>query len=129
MAQTPKKIKKARNTPLFLGFEHAGLYPNKSSADEIAAWYKKAFGFAITEQNASLFISGPGPGRLEIMKNADGKAHMHVAVRVSNFEEAVAELRAKGISLKEPLIGPDLKIVYLENTDPEGNPVHLWWAR
>jgi hypothetical protein len=128
MAKIPKGTKKARNTPLFLGFEHAGLYPNKSSADEIAAWYEKAFGFVIKKENASLFISGPGTGRLEIMKNADGKAHMHVAIRVSNFEEAVAALQSKGIPLKEPLIGPDLKIVYLENTDPEGNPVHLWWA-
>ena len=29
----------------------------------------------------------------------------------------------------EPLIGSDLKIAYLEDTDPEGNPVHLWWSR
>ena len=63
------------------------------------------------------------------MKNTDGNFHMHVAINVSDFEAAVAELKAKGIQLKEPLIGPDLKIAYLQDTDPEGNPVHLWWSR
>jgi predicted enzyme related to lactoylglutathione lyase len=124
-----KKIKKDRNKLVFFGFEHAGLYPNKSSSREIAAWYKKIFGFTIKEEKASFFLSGPGPGRLEIMKNAAGNSHMHVAIHVSDFEAAVAELQAKGIQLKEPLIGPDLKIAYLQDTDPEGNPVHLWWSR
>lgn len=129
MMRFGKKLSKDPNTPVFLGFEHAGLYPNKSSSEEIAAWYEKTFGFKIKEEDASYFLSGPGMGRLEIMKNADGKAHMHVAIHVSDFEAAVAELKAKGIHLKEPLIGPDLKIAYLQDTDPEGNPVHLWWSR
>ena len=124
-----KEIGNDRKTPIFLGFEHAGLYPNRNSPGEIAAWYEKTFGFTIKEEDASLFLSGPGIGRLEIMKNTSGKAHMHVAIHVSDFEAAVAELQEKGIRLKEPLIGPDLKIAYLEDTDPEGNPVHLWWAR
>ena len=119
---------KASKTSIFLGFEHAGLYPNKSSSKEITAWYEKTFGFTIKEEKASFFLSGPGMGRLEIMKSTSGKARMHVAIHVSDFEAAVAELKAKGIRLKEPLIGPDLKIAYLEDTDPEGNPVHLWWS-
>lgn len=127
--RSDKKIGKDRNASIFLGFEHAGLYPNKSSAKEIAAWYKKAFGFRIKEEDASYFLTGPGIGRLEIMKRAAGKAHMHVAIHVSDFEAAVAELQAKGIRLKEPLIGPDLKIAYLRDPDPEGNPIHLWWSR
>ncbi len=123
----PSKKTSGRKS-LFLCFEHFGLYPNKSSAEEIAAWYQKIFGFRRTEEKASYFLSGTGKGRLEIMKEA-GKAHMHVAVRVADFEEAVAALTAKGIPLKEPLIQPDLKIVYLQDPDPEGNPVHLWWAK
>jgi predicted enzyme related to lactoylglutathione lyase len=63
------------------------------------------------------------------MKNTAGNAHMHVAIHVSDFEAAVAELQAKGVHLKKPMIGPDLKIAYLQDTDPEGNPVHLWWSR
>jgi catechol 2,3-dioxygenase-like lactoylglutathione lyase family enzyme len=129
MGRITKGNGRARRNPLFLGFEHSGLYPNKSSAEEIAAWYEKAFGFANKEETVSFFLSGPGTGRLEIMKNTAGEARLHVAIQVSNFEEAVAELQAKGIPLEEPLIGPDLKIVYLRDPDPEGNPVHLWWAR
>jgi hypothetical protein len=124
-----KKNRKDRNKTIFLGFDHAGLYPNRSSAIEIAAWYEKAFGFRIKEEKASFFLSGPGRGRLEIMKYPAGKARMHVAIHVADFEAAIEELQARGIRLKEPLIGPDLKIAYLQDPDPEGNPVHLWWSR
>jgi hypothetical protein len=127
MANTRKKS--ARGTSLFLGFEHSGLYPVRSSAEEIAAWYENAFGFERSDEKISYFLSGPGKGRLEILKNKAGDARMHVAIQVSDFEEAVAALKAKGIRLKEPIIGPNLKIVYLEESDPEGNPVHLWWAK
>jgi len=121
--------KNIRSASPFLGFEHSGLYPVRSSAEEIAAWYEKAFGFNRTDEKISYFLSGPGKGRLEILKNKAGDARMHVAIQVSDFEEAMAVLKAKGIRLKEPLIEPNLKIVYLEEPDPEGNPVHLWFAK
>jgi catechol 2,3-dioxygenase-like lactoylglutathione lyase family enzyme len=127
MAMTQRK--KARSASLFLGFEHSGLYPLKTNADTAATWYERTFGFKKSDETASYFLSGPGNGRLEIMKNTAGTAHMHVAIQVSDFEEAVAALKAKGIRLKEPLIQPNLKIVYLEDPDPEGNLVHLWWAK
>jgi hypothetical protein len=129
MAWIMKWFRRSRGGLLFLGFEHSGIYPLKTDAETIASWYEKIFGFTKTDEKASCFLSGPGKGRLEIMKNLSGSAHMHVAVHVSDFEAAVAELRARGIALKEPMIKPDLKIVYLEESDPEGNPVHLWWAR
>ena len=124
-----KRTKKARSPSLFLGFEHSGLYPLKTEADTIATWYEKTFGFRKSDEKASYFLSGPGNGRLEIMKDTAGTAHMHVAIQVSDFEEAVAELKAKGIRLREPMIQPDLKIAYLEDLDPAGNPVHLWWRK
>jgi 2-dehydro-3-deoxyphosphogluconate aldolase / (4S)-4-hydroxy-2-oxoglutarate aldolase len=128
-AQTIAWIRKARGVPLFLGFEHSGLYPLKTSAEAIAAWYEKNFGFAKTDGNSSCFLSGAGAGRLEVMKKVSGDDHMHVAIQVSNFEEAMAALQAKGVALKEPNIKPDLKAVYLQEPDPEGNPVHLWWGK
>jgi catechol 2,3-dioxygenase-like lactoylglutathione lyase family enzyme len=121
--------KKTRRNLLFLGFEHSGLYPNRCSAEKITSWYEEIFGFARKEEKGSFFLSGPGSGRLEIMKNAEGGTHMHVAVQVSDFEEAVAALQKKGIPLNKPLVGADLRIVYLRDPDPDGNPVHLWWAR
>jgi uncharacterized glyoxalase superfamily protein PhnB len=127
--RTKKSLEKTRPASPFLGFEHCGLYPLKTDAETIVSWYHKTFGFTRTEEKASYFLSGPGEGRLEIMKDAEGNAHMHVAVRVSNFEEAMAALKAKGIRIKKPMIQSNLKIVYLEDTDPEGHPVHLWWAK
>jgi 2-dehydro-3-deoxyphosphogluconate aldolase / (4S)-4-hydroxy-2-oxoglutarate aldolase len=126
-AQTLAWIKKARGVPLFLGFEHAGLYPNKANAAEIAAWYEKVFGFKNKEGNSSFFLSGAGAGRLEVMKEPTD-TRVHIAIRVSNFEEAVAALQAKGMTLKEPNIKPDNKAVYLNETDPNGNFVHLVWT-
>ncbi len=121
--------KKARGASPFLGFEHSGLYPVKSSAETIASWYENAFSFKRTDEKISYFLSGPGKGRLEILKSKAGDARVHVAIHVSDFEKAVAAMKAKGIRLKEPIIEPNLKIVYLEEPDPEGNPVHLWWAK
>jgi hypothetical protein len=124
-----KRKNNAGVASLFLGFEHSGIYPVKTNAETIAAWYENAFEFKRTDEKVSYFLSGQGTGRLEILKSAAENAHMHIAIQVSDFEKAVAALKAKGIRLKEPVIEPNLKIVYLEETDPEGNPVHLWWAR
>ena len=128
-AQTIGWIKKARGIPLFLGIEHAGLHPLKTSAAAIADWYEKTFGFAKQEGAISYFLSGAGKGRIEVLKKAPGSEPMHVAVQVSNFEDAVSALRARGIALKEPIMEPDLKIIYLQEPDPEGNIVHLWWGK
>ncbi len=121
-------VQKARGVPLFLGIEHPGLYSHRASADEISAWYEKTFGFARKEGGSSFFLSGAGPGRIEVMK-APAETHVHLAVRVSNFEEAVAALQAQGIGIQEPNIKPDAKAAYLDVTDPDGNPVHLLWKK
>jgi len=128
LAQTVRGDTKARRPPLFLGFEHCGLYPLRTNAKILVSWYRDTFGFELTEENASYFLSGAGAGRLEIMKNISGEAHVHIAIHVSDFEEAAAALRAKNVRMREPILQPDLKIVYLEDPDPEGNPVHLWWS-
>lgn len=126
---TSERTKKKRGASVFLGFEHSGIYPLKSNPDDIAAWYEKIFDFKRSAEAASCFLSGPGSGRLEIMKQKAGKANMHVAIQVSDFEEAVKVMEAKGIRLRKSIIQPDLKIVYLEEPDPEGNLVHLWWRK
>jgi 2-dehydro-3-deoxyphosphogluconate aldolase/(4S)-4-hydroxy-2-oxoglutarate aldolase len=127
VAQCIGWIQKARGAPLFLGVEHPGLYSHQASADEISAWYEKTFGFARKEGNNSFFLSGAGAGRIEVMK-APADTHAHIAICVSNFEEAVAALQANGIGIKEPNIKPDSKAAYLDVTDPDGNPVHLLWT-
>jgi 2-dehydro-3-deoxyphosphogluconate aldolase/(4S)-4-hydroxy-2-oxoglutarate aldolase len=126
-AQCIAWIQKARSVPLFLGVEHIGLYPHKAEANAVSDWYAKTFGWERQEGGSSCFLSGTGPGRVEVMK-ASSKAPMHLAVRVSNFEEAVAALQAQGIAVKDPVLKPDSKSAYLETTDPDGNLVHLLWT-
>lgn len=121
-----RAAQKKHGATLFLGAEHSGLYPHNASAAQIAAWYEKMFGFRCDENALSYFLSGPGAGRIEVMKDpADFQCH--VAIRVSNFEAAVAELHNKGVILKEPTITPKKKTIYLKESDPAGNPVHLVW--
>ena len=52
-----------------------------------------------------------------------------MAIRVSDFETAVAELQAKGIELEKPKIKPGVKAVFLKQPDPAGNLVHLLWTQ
>lgn len=121
-------IKKARGQPLFLGIEHVGLYPSKSaSGSGIAEWYASTFGFRKTEGTSSYFISGQGTGRIEVMKQPE-QPSCHIAIRVSNFDEACKYLREHGIDLEEPRIGKGGKSVYLKNPDKAGNRVHLIYS-
>jgi 2-dehydro-3-deoxyphosphogluconate aldolase / (4S)-4-hydroxy-2-oxoglutarate aldolase len=126
VAQCVSWIQKARGVPTFLGVEHPGLHAHQASAEEISAWYAKTFGFARKEGSSSFMLSGGGAGRLEVRK-APEDVRLHVAIRVSNFEEAVTSLRAQGIGIKEPIVKPDLKAAYLDVNDPDGNPVQLLW--
>ncbi len=126
-AECIRWIQKARGVPLFAGVEHIGLYPQKSGAADLAAWYAKTFDWNSVEGSTSFFLSGAGPGRVEVAKSSS-KTHAHIAVRVSDFEEAVAALKSRGIGVKDPVLKPDVKSAYLDVTDPEGNPVHILWT-
>jgi hypothetical protein len=117
-----------RGSPLFLGVEHVGLYPTKeTSGRAIAEWYRDRFGFELKEGASNFFVGDIGRGRIEIMKEALSD-RCHLAVQVSNFEKAVAILKAQGVALEEPLKTPlGLKAVFLKEPDPAGNIVHLFW--
>ena len=117
-------IKEARGTPLFLGVEHVGIYPEEVTGKEVSDWYANTFGFAKKEGRSSFFVSGRGPGRIEIIKKPEA-IKCHIAIRVSNFEEACRYLQEKGVELEEPKIKKGVKAVSLKNTDPAGNMVHL----
>jgi 2-dehydro-3-deoxyphosphogluconate aldolase/(4S)-4-hydroxy-2-oxoglutarate aldolase len=122
-------IREARGESLFKGVEHVGLYPyGGASAQAIAEWYGNAFDLQYKEGKSSWFVQSAGTGRIEVMKEG-ATDRCHVAVEVSNFEAAVDCLRAKGIELEEPKVKPDTKSVFLAQTDPAGNRVHLLWRR
>jgi 2-dehydro-3-deoxyphosphogluconate aldolase/(4S)-4-hydroxy-2-oxoglutarate aldolase len=117
-------IEEARGTQLFLGIEHVGLYPDGATAKQISDWYSKIFGLVCVEGTSSFFISGEGAGRVEVMKNAEN-VNCHIAVRVSNFEEACSYLQKMGVELEEPRMKRGIKAVFLKDLDPAGNKVHL----
>jgi len=122
-------IRLARGKRVFTGVEHPGLYAtDKASAQDIAQWYSDVFGFASKEGNSSFLLSGDGPGRIEVVKEAS-QAGCHICVEVTDYEEAVAALAAKGIELGEPKIRPTTKSAFLKQTDPAGNLVHILWRK
>ena len=121
-------ISQARGENVFRGLEHVGLYPTaQASAEEIADWYGKIFGFTVKEGRSSFMVSSTGRGRLEVVKEKVTEK-CHVAIRVSNFEAAVEALRAQGIEFEEPKIRPGVKAVFLKQPDPAGSLIHLLWT-
>jgi len=125
-AQCVGWVQSARGGSVFSGVEHVGLYAHKSSPETLSAWYQQTFDLQRKESAGAFFASSSGSGRIEFPK-ASADAKVHIAVRVNNFEAAVANLQAKGISLKDVSIKPDSKFGYLDVADPEGNLIHLLW--
>jgi 2-dehydro-3-deoxyphosphogluconate aldolase/(4S)-4-hydroxy-2-oxoglutarate aldolase len=118
-------VKKARGTPLFLGVEHVGVYPTKNiDPAELATWYAETFGFKKNDGTSSFFLSGKGPGRIEIMKEPS-EHPCHIAVKVSNFEEACKYLADRGIEVEEPKLKKAAKAVFLKSPDKVGNRIQL----
>jgi len=125
-AQCVAWVQSARGISTFSGVEHIGLYAHKSSPEALSAWYEQTFDLKRKEGNSSFFVSGSGVGRIEFPKTC-AEAPVHIAVRVTNFEAAAANLQARGIGLKDVSSKPDSKSGYLDLTDPEGNLIHLLW--
>lgn len=123
-------VKEARGDPLFQGVEHIGLYPtNDVTVDMMTTWYAETFNLNKVEGKSSVFLNAvKAPGRIEVSREPLGKTKCHIAVRVSNFDEACRVLKEKGIELEEPTIKKDTKSAYLKNPDPAGNRIHLLYT-
>lgn len=120
-------IREARGKALFEGVEHVCWYPGSAEAGRtVAEWYRDLFGFKSEEGAGSFFLQGGGPGRLEVSKEPT-TGQPHLAIRVADFEQAQAALRAKGVDLEEPIVRADAKLVFLKPADPAGCRVHLVW--
>lgn len=120
-------VRLARGMSPFIDFEHVGLYGHEGvTGRQIAEWYQKYFSFDLVEGNTSIFVGGIRPGSVEILKDEKNE-HCHMAVRVADFDAAVAHLQKLGIEFEDAKIKPGLKSVFLKNTDPAGNAVHLIW--
>ncbi|MGQ9630776.1 MAG: VOC family protein [bacterium] len=111
-----------------MGVEHVGLYPRDGVLGaELANWYSETFGFELKEGGSSFFVSGAGPGRIEVMKES-APTGCHIAIRVSDFEGARKALEGKGIKVEETKVRGRAKSAFLAGTDPAGNRVHLLYT-
>ena len=120
-------VRLARGQSPFIDIEHVGLYGRGDVTGlQIVNWYQKLFGFELKEGKSSIFVGGIRPGSIEVSKE-DKNERCHIAVRVADFEAAVAHLQQLGIEFEEAKIRPDLKSVFLKTADPAGNLVHLIW--
>jgi 2-dehydro-3-deoxyphosphogluconate aldolase/(4S)-4-hydroxy-2-oxoglutarate aldolase len=120
-------VKEARGDPLFLGIEHVGLYPtNEVGVDKLIEWYTENFDLNKSEGRSSVFLNAfKNSGRIEVAREPSEGVKCHLAIRVTNFEEACRVLKEKGIELEVPTAKSGTKSVYLKNPDPAGNKIHL----
>lgn len=128
VCQVLQWIRDARGEPLFLGVERLGLYATgEADAQAIAGWYRDRLGLELQESCNSFLAAGKRGAQLEIAKEASTTGGCYIAIRVSNFEKAMAALQAQGVALGEPVTQPGTKVVFLKERDPAGNLVCLFW--
>ena len=130
VASVLKWIRRARGEKVDYHLEHVGIHPGEQgSAREIAEWYAAAFGLRVVEGNSSFMLEGARGGRIEVVKAAQA-GQVHLAISVSDFDDAVADLRGRGFEVEAPpRVGPAFKSAFLETPDPAGHRVHIVWRR
>jgi len=116
---------RARGLPLFAGVEHTGTYPLEGQdAAEIADWYVHTLGFQKFEGDGYSFVFSQGPGRIEVL-TAYEPTRAHMAIKVRHLEEAMRVLQEKGFDFEPVKDFGRTKAVFLKQSDPAGNKVHL----
>ena len=116
---------------LFTGLEHTAI----ASPDpkRLAEWYVQTLSFVINfVYDGNYFVKAPNGAMLEIIP-AEGPVLAtqsrtpglrHVAVAVSDFDAAYADLRLKGVHFtNEPFSNQGNRLVFF--TDADGNLLHL----
>ena len=116
---------------MLVGIEHTAI----ASPDprKLAQWYVETLGFVINyDSGKTFFIKAPDGSMIEIITSEGGLAPKamkdaglrHLALTVSDYDAAIAQLTAKGVSLLgEPIVNADVKVAFF--TDPEGNFLHI----
>ena len=116
---------------LFTGLEHTAIAsPNPQ---HLADWYVQSLGFVINfVYDGNYFVKAPNGAMLEIIP-AEGPAPetknrtpglRHLAVAVSDFDAAHADLKLKGVHFTgEPFSNQGNRLVFF--TDADGNLLHL----
>ena len=122
---------------MFTGFEHAAIAANDSRG--LAEWYRKLFDLKVVYDNGktppTYLLQAPDGTVLEILPTNNGElikygqgelGLRHLALTVTDFDEALSHLRQQGIDeffdLRQ---SEDSKLIFFR--DPEGNILHLMW--
>jgi glyoxylase I family protein len=116
---------------LFTGLEHTAIAAKSPKA--LADWYVATLGFVINfEYDGNYFVKAPNGAMLEIIPSQGDAAETgmrtpgirHLAVSVADFDQAHAELKAKGVHFRgEPFENQGNRLVFFD--DCEGNILHL----
>jgi len=121
---------------MFLGIDHIALAARDTRA--LVDWYREVLGFEVVWMNdkepPAALIAGPDGAMIEVMPD-NGTAPVahepndpgfrHLALRVSNFDAALAHLQARGVAfVGEPgEAGGGGRV--LSFLDPEGNVLQI----
>lgn len=116
---------------LYTGLEHTAIA--SPHPQRLAQWYVDTLGFRINhEYSGNYFVKAPNGAMLEIIPS-EGEALpagmktpgiRHLAVAVADFDQAAADLQAKGVNIvSEPLNLSGNRLLFF--TDPDGNLLHL----
>ncbi len=115
----------------FTGLEHTAI----ASPDpkKLADWYVETLGFVINYvYDGNYFVKAPNGAMLELIPSAGDSPETgmktpgirHIAVMVSDFDAAHAELNSKNVKfLSEPLNNKGNRLLFF--ADGDGNILHL----
>jgi glyoxylase I family protein len=116
---------------MVVGIEHTAIA--SPDPQKLAQWYVETLGFVINYNSGkTVFLKAPNGTMIEIItaegdaapKNMKDPGLRHMALTVSDYEAAYAELKAKAVSfVGEPILNQEVKVVFFK--DPEGNFLHI----
>ncbi len=109
-----------------LGLHHVAI--NVADLDAAVDFYVGMLGFGLRSDRPDLGLGGAwfdvGGQQVHLVEGPVPRAQgQHLAVQVASVDDAVAELRRRGITVSDPmLVGPNRQ-AFLE--DPSGNGIEL----
>jgi glyoxylase I family protein len=115
--------------------EHFAVYAEDTVA--LADWYCSKFGLKVvfrgTQDPPMMFVADERGMAIEIIgrpprkQPIDFSTIFHFAFVVDDFDRAVAELKAKGVSLEDEMVGAAPGVRLCNFSDPAGNRAQVAW--
>lgn len=109
-----------------VGLHHVSI--NVGDVPQAVAFYRDVLGFPVRSDRAAFSFDGAwldvGDRQLHLLdKPVPEAVGQHFAVQVEDIDAAVAELRARGIAVSDPVAVNSNRQAFL--SDPSGNMVEL----